>query len=161
MGTADTSRMRQVKDGEIVVREGEQNNEMYKIISGKAAVYINYGKEDEYLLGIISEQRCFGETAILCKKPGMYTVEAISDMLLMRISEDEFEDFIKNNSNNAMDIIKNLAGEVVNLKCNLDMILQEISEKNTGEKINILELKQRMYHSAGSSQVSSLFNVRI
>ena len=59
MGTADTSRMRQVKDGEIVVREGEQNNEMYKIISGKAAVYINYGKEDEYLLGIISEQRCF------------------------------------------------------------------------------------------------------
>ena len=159
---SDSSRLRQFKENDVIVKEGELYTEMYKIVSGKAAVYINYGEEDEYLLGVLSEQQCFGETAILCKKPGMYTVVAFCDMLLMRITEDEFEDFIENNSKNAMNMIRSLAREVTNLKCNLDMVMQEVSEDRKGEIINVRELKQRMYQFIQSdAQVEPQFSVKI
>lgn len=37
--------MQQFKEETVILREGKLNKEMYKIISGKVAVYINYGKE--------------------------------------------------------------------------------------------------------------------
>ena len=158
----DLSRLRKVKENDVIVKEGELYTEMYKIVSGKATVYINYGEEDEYLLGVLSEQQCFGETAILCKKPGLYTVVAFSDVLLMRITEEEFEDFIKNNSKNAMDMIRNLAREVTNLRCNLDMAIQEMSKDRNGEIVNVRELKQRMYQFIQSdAQGEPWFSVKI
>ena len=158
----DLSRLRKVKENDVIVKEGELYTEMYKIVSGKAVVYINYGKEDEYLLGALSEQQCFGETTILCKKPSSYTVVAFSDMLLMRITEDEFADFIMNNSRNALELIRNLARQVTNLRCNLDMVMQEISKDRNGEVVNVHELKQRMYQSIKSdAQGEPWFSVRI
>ena len=56
----DLSRLRKVKENDVIVKEGELHTEMYKIVSGKAVVYINYGEEDEYLLGVLSEQQWFG-----------------------------------------------------------------------------------------------------
>ena len=158
----DLSRLRKAKENDVIVKEGELYTEMYKIVSGKAVVYINYGEEDEYLLGALSEQQCFGETTILCKKPSLYTVVAFSDMLLMRITEDEFEDFIKNNSRNAMELIRNLARQVTNLRCNLDMAMQEISKDRNGEVVNVRELKQRMYQFIQSdAQGETWFSVKI
>lgn len=158
----DLSRLRKVKENDVIVKEGELYTEMYKIVSGKAVVYINYGEEDEYLLGALSEQQCFGETTILCKKPSPYTVVAFSDMLLMRITEDEFADFIMNNSRNALELIRNLARQVTNLRCNLDMVMQEISKDRNGEVVNVRELKQRMYQSIQSdAQGEPWFSVRI
>ena len=158
----DSSRLIQFKENDVIVKEGELYTEMYKLVSGKAAVYINYGEEDEYLLGVLSEQQCFGETSILSKKPALYTVVAFSDVLLMRITEEEFEDFIKNNSKNAMDMIRNLAREVTNLRCNLDMVMQEISKDRTGEIVNVRELKHRMYQFIRSdAQAEPQFSVKI
>lgn len=141
----DSVRMQKFKENEVIVSEGEQKKEMYKIISGKVAVYINFGQKNEYLLGILSEQQCFGELEILCKKPSIYTVVAVYDSLLMRIADEEFDDFIKNNSTNASDIIRNLAHEVMNLKFNMDMVMDEISSSDKDGVCNVQELRRKMY----------------
>jgi len=52
----NTAKMQSYPEDSVILREGERKDEMYKIVSGKAAVYINYGKENEYLLGICTEQ---------------------------------------------------------------------------------------------------------
>ena len=34
------------KDNEVMIREGDTRNEMYKIISGKAALYLHFREEN-------------------------------------------------------------------------------------------------------------------
>ena len=75
---------------------------MYKIISGSVAVYIRYGEKEEHLIGIYSKSKCFGETNVLSDQPNIYTVVAYDDVLLMRITRDSLEEFIRNNPRNAM-----------------------------------------------------------
>ena len=41
----ESSRMEKFPEDSVIIREGEVRNEMYKIVSGKAAVYINYGEK--------------------------------------------------------------------------------------------------------------------
>ena len=138
------SRMQKFPEDSIILREGELRNEMYKIVSGKVAVYINYGKENEYLLGILGEQQCFGELGILCRQPSMYTVVAVYDVLAMRISLDEFSGFLKNNNKNAINIIRNLSWCMMNLKGNLDLVLDELANLNETEAQTVHMIREKM-----------------
>lgn len=139
-----TSRMQKFQEDSIILREGELRDEMYKIVSGKVAVYINYGKENEYLLGILGEQQCFGELGILCRQPSMYTVVAVYDVLAMRISLDEFSGFLKNNNKNAINIIRNLSWCMMNLKGNLDLVLDELANLNETEAQTVHTIREKM-----------------
>lgn len=60
---------------------------MYKIVSGRAALYLQYGTENEYLIGVLSDGKCFGEVSVLTGKPSPYSVVAISDIMVMRIGQ--------------------------------------------------------------------------
>lgn len=140
----NTSRMENFAEDSVILREGELRDEMYKIVSGKVAVYINYGKENEYLLGILGEQQCFGELGLLCRQPSMYTVVAVYDVLVMRISLDEFGEFLKKNHKNAIDIIRNLSWCMVNLKGNLDLVLDELANLNETEAQKVHTIKEKM-----------------
>ena len=145
-----TSRMQNFAEDSIILKEGELRNEMYKIVSGKVAVYLNYGKENEYLLGILGEQQCFGELGILCRQPSMYTVVAVYDTLVMRIGMDEFGEFLQNNNKNAIDIIRTLAWSMSNLKGNLDLVLEELANSKTGT-LDVDEIREKMREYTASS----------
>ena len=157
----NSNKMQEFKEDTVIIREGDTSNVMYKILSGKVAVYLNYGQENEYLLGILSKQQCFGELEILCKKPSMYTVVAVYDVLLMQITEDEFDAFIRNNSRNASSIIRTLAHEVVNLKVNLDMVMQELSNSGEHGACKVQELRQRLYRAAGQGATDARFEWKV
>lgn len=125
---ANESKMVRFAEDQVILEQGSTEKVLYKIIHGKAIVYLNYGQEDEYIVGILSEQRCFGEFTILCGKPSIYTVVAYSDVLLLRIQEADFDDFIRNNSGNAIDIMRNLANTLVTLSFNMNLILEELEQ---------------------------------
>lgn len=129
---ANKSKMVRFTEDQVILQQGSTEKVLYKIIHGKAIVYLNYGQEDEYIVGILSEQRCFGEFTILCGKPSIYTVVAYSDVLLLRIPEEDFDDFIRNNSANAIGIMRNLANTLVTLSFNINLILEELEQ---GKKI--------------------------
>lgn len=126
------SKMIRFAEDQIILEQGSTEKVLYKIIHGKVIVYLNYGQEDEYIVGILPEQRCFGEFTILCGQPSIYTVVAYSDVLLLRILEDDFDDFIRNNSGNAIGIMRNLANTLVTLSFNINLILEELEQ---GKKI--------------------------
>lgn len=125
---ANESKMVRFTEDQVILQQGSTEKVLYKIIHGKAIVYLNYGQEDEYIVGILSEQRCFGEFTILCGKPSIYTVVAYSDVLLLRIPEEDFDDFIRNNSANAIGIMRNLANTLVTLSFNMNLILEELEQ---------------------------------
>lgn len=156
--------MQHFHEDEIILMQDDTKKEMYKILSGKVAVYFKYGLPEEYLIGILSEQRCFGELSILCGKPSTYTVVALEDTLVLCITENTFDDFIKNNSHNAISIMKNLANTVNTLSMNLSMIHEDMStiknEKDHPQKIEDITLKVRQY-AARDSIAKALFSVTI
>lgn len=116
----------QVSADTVIIREGEKNDDMYKIISGRAICNINHGTDEEYLLGSLNEGKTFGEYSLLTDSPGIYTVTAYSDMLLLRISRSEFEDFIQMNAGNSVNIMRNMAVMMNMLKVNIDMLNGEL-----------------------------------
>ena len=125
--TTSASLMKMCKENEIILREGEHSEEMYKLLSGKAAMYLHYGEENQYLIGYISDQGCFGDVSLLTKLPNPYTVVATTNVMLMRIRNTQFEEFIVNNTKNAVDIMTNMANMIVTLNKDIDLITDELS----------------------------------
>ena len=112
---SDNIFMKKFSEDEVIIREGETYEEMYKIVSGRAALYLQYGTENEYLIGVLSDGKCFGEVSVLTGKPSPYSVVAISDIMVMRIGADRFESFIYQNPRNTAEIMKNMANSIVML----------------------------------------------
>ena len=110
----------------VILREGNTNSEMYKIVSGRAICYLNYGTDDEYILGSLKEGKTFGEYSLLTGKPGIYTITAYTDMLLMRISRGEFTKFLEVNARNSVEIMQNMASMMNVMKVNIDMMNDEL-----------------------------------
>ena len=147
----DKQRMRTFCADEIIVREGEVCDALYKILSGSVAVYVRYGEKDEHLIGIYSRGRCFGEMSVLAEQPSACTVVAYDDVLLMRITKDFMEDFIRNNPRNAVDIMKNMGHTITVMQKNIDLLLDDLNEKQDLSKKRTQEIqdKIRQYRTNG------------
>lgn len=110
---------------DVILAEGEAGTCMYKVIVGKAVMFTGYGTDDEYVIGTLKEGQTFGEYSLLTGKPGVYTVVAFTDMLVLRIGQDDFMNFIEMNAANSVEIMKNMANMINVLKTNIDMLRGE------------------------------------
>ena len=110
----------------IIIREGELNSDMFKIISGHAEVYVGFGSKQETLIRIIGPQCCFGELGMLLDKPSEYTVRAYSDILSLRICRDDLYDFVSENQKNVIDIMRNMASTMMTMRYHIDLLIKEI-----------------------------------
>lgn len=124
----DQAKFFRVSADSVILSEGAVNDEMYKIISGHAVCYLNYGKPDEYVLGSLNEGRTFGEYSVITGEPGIYTVVAFSDMLLLRVNKSEFENFITFNAANSTEIMRNMAGMLKVMRYGIKMLGIEFQE---------------------------------
>ncbi|MCI8780703.1 MAG: cyclic nucleotide-binding domain-containing protein [Lachnospiraceae bacterium] len=129
---------------DIIMKENGIYEEMYKIISGAVAVYIRYGEKEEHLIGIYSKPKCFGESNVLSGQPSIYTVVAYDDVLLMRITKDSLEEFIRNNPKNAIDIMQNMVHSNMLMQKNIDLLLDDIYEKQDINKRRTEEMKNKI-----------------
>ena len=90
------------------------------------------------------------EDIALAANANMSNVESefltyVTDIL---IAGEEFDDFITTNSQNARNVIKNLAREVAVMRCNMDMMLEDIEKEDVGEVMNVRTLKEKMRKTA-------------
>ena len=126
----------------IILKEGETYQEMYKVVHGSVAVYIRYGQKDEHLIGVYSKSKCLGEVNVLSDQPSIYTVVAFDDVLLMCITKDTLEDFIRNNPRNAIDIMQNMVHTNMLMQKNINLLLDDIYEKQDVNKKRTQEMKE-------------------
>lgn len=151
----ETSKMVTFQAEEVIIQEGRSYDEMYKIVSGSVAVYMRYGEEDEHLLGIYSKSRCFGEINVLSEQPSIYTVVAYNEVLLMRITRDSLEEFIRSYPGNAIDIMRNMVQTFGFMQKNIELLLNEISEKRDVNQKRTEELKNKiMRYSMGGLNIA-------
>ena len=119
------AKIKKIPADEVIIREGETNSAIYKIITGSAVCWFKYGTEDEYVLSSMSDGECFGEYSALTGNPNFYTVVAFSDMLVMKITKDDLVGFVEMNAKNAIDIMENTARMLNVMAMNIDMLRNE------------------------------------
>lgn len=141
------NRMTHIQDETVLVKEGDTCFEVFKIVSGKVAVYTGFGEKEEYLIGILPQGKFIGLESFFSGKPCQYTYITVTDSLLMRVDKDEIESFVRTNSGNAIEMLKALAESNYRLNVHVDMLNEELIEKidmNKGQKI---DLKRKLLES--------------
>lgn len=118
----------------VLLREGEDNFEMYKILKGKAELYTGYGTDNEVLLGILGEGACFGEFGLLTHKPAIYTVIAYSDLILYRVTEEKIGEFIQENHSSVFQIMKSMANTMMIMQHQINQLSEELDDRNKVNK---------------------------
>ncbi len=127
-------RMMVFPEGSVILSEGENNLDMYKILKGHAELYTGYGTDREVLLGIIGPQSCFGEFGLLLKAPAIYTVVAYSDIYALRITEGDMGDFVRENHKNIIDIMRNMSRMMMVMQQQIEMLTEEVMESGKADE---------------------------
>ncbi len=129
----------------VIIREGELNSTLFKIVKGHAEVYVGYGTEQETLIGIIGEKACFGELGMLLHEPSVYTIVAYSELFIMRVSEDEFGTFVRDNYTNILDIMRNMAKTMLVMRYQINLLLKEIEAGRSPKQTVITDARKAMF----------------
>ncbi|MCR4590260.1 MAG: cyclic nucleotide-binding domain-containing protein [Lachnospiraceae bacterium] len=138
------SKIVQFPEGAIILREGDDNSCIYKIIKGFAEVYVGYGTEQESLIGIIGKQACFGEFGLLLHEPAVYTVIAYSELYALKIGENDISEFIMDNHNNVLDIMRNMANTMMVMRTEIKMLIEEIESGKKPDKETVDNARKAM-----------------
>ena len=117
-----------VPQGMTILKEGEITLDMYKILKGHVEMYTGFGTENEVLLGLLGPGTCFGEFGILTKKPAIYTIIAYSNHKILRVTEELMMDFMKANPENVLQIMKNMANNMMRMQHQIGQLTTEIAE---------------------------------
>ena len=119
------AKIQKISADEVVLREGETNGAIYKIITGSAVCWFQYGTDNEYVLASMADGDCFGEYSVLTGNPSIYTVVAFTDMLVMKITKEDLITFVEMNAKNAIDIMGNTARMMNIMAMNIEMLRSE------------------------------------
>lgn len=95
--------------GDEIFAEGESGDALFLVLDGKVRVHKN-----DRVIAELGERECFGEMAILDAAPRMATVTAISDINLLKISREDFQEIMSEKPEIASGIIKVLTRRLRN-----------------------------------------------
>lgn len=116
------------EENEIIIRENEENKYLYMVKSGTVALYMNYGKKNETLLGLCGKNKVFGETGAILDQESPYTAVTYDEAEVMKFSKDELGAFMKGYPDQVLGMFKSLARVNKLLRINCEMLIDEINE---------------------------------
>lgn len=91
----------QRENGEDIFIEGDVGDALYLVLDGRVRVH----RQDK-TIAELGERECFGEIAILDASPRSATVTALSDVALLKIAREDFEELLQEKHVIAQGIIK-------------------------------------------------------
>lgn len=94
----------EVERDAVVIDEGELGDSMFLLISGQVRVH-----QGDKEIAILGERQVVGEMAVLDSEPRSATVTALTDVTLLRISQEDFSDILTEKPEIALGIIKVLS----------------------------------------------------
>ena len=91
-----------------VMHAGEETDSVYVILAGRVKVVIADDQGREVILGFMGPQEFFGEMGILDDQPRSASVFTLEPCEMLRLSKAAFMSCLKENSEVAMLVIRNL-----------------------------------------------------
>ncbi len=114
----------------VILREGEDSSVMFKILNGNAEVYLDYGTDNESLLGLLGKGSCFGEFGLLLHEKSPYTVISYSKLILYKVTEDKIDEFIRENHVNIIHMMRSMARSMLLMQSHISQLTKELGERN-------------------------------
>ena len=141
--------LKRYEENDIILREGDTDTNLYKVLSGNVEVYSGFGTDRENILGILSEGDYFGEMGLLTGAPAIYTVIAYNNPLVLSVEKDDLLSYVKQNYSDLIAIMENMARSMLNMKKNIDLLTNDAAFllKDRKDTKKAQELKQRITES--------------
>jgi CRP-like cAMP-binding protein len=103
----DLSQIAQITDevhfeeGEAIFLEGDPGDTLFFVIEGKVRIHTATAE-----VAVLGERQVFGEMALLDSEPRSASASAVSDLTLLKIQRDDFNEILAEKSEIAQGIIK-------------------------------------------------------
>jgi uncharacterized cupin superfamily protein len=108
--TRPTAGFQNCQPGEVIIKEGDEAEHVYTIISGEADVFA-----DGVKVGEIGEDEVFGAMAVFTGEKRSATVQARTACTIMAVPQNEFVHLIEAQPQAAVNLIENLARRIIAL----------------------------------------------
>jgi CRP-like cAMP-binding protein len=84
---ADHAQVQEYQKGELIIKEGERDNRLFVVISGRVEAVKRLGQRDEKLLGAFGPQAYFGEMAMIDDLARSASVVATEDTRVLCLEQ--------------------------------------------------------------------------
>lgn len=105
---ATTSTRRSFSKGKVVVKEGEQSQGMYVMLSGRAKVQRADDEGKEVILAVLGPGEFFGEMSLIDEEPRSATVVTLDPCEFIAITKEAFQFLIAQNNEVCLRIMRSL-----------------------------------------------------
>lgn len=112
--------------GEHIFMEGDQDLHFYIVESGQIKIYTNNESGGQVPIITISEGESFGEFALLDKQPRSASAVALTDCVLIKVSQQGYEQLLSELPVWASSMLKSFAGRLKNMNVILKKMPQFI-----------------------------------
>jgi len=79
-----------VPAGEVIAREGENNDCMFLIEAGEVCIFKNFDTQNPVTLAVLGPGQCFGEMCVLETLPRSATAKAVSQTTVLSVPSTAF-----------------------------------------------------------------------
>ena len=90
-----SAKLRLVKQGTVIVREGDMGRSMYIVLEGKVEVLTQDDQANDIHVAYLNENGFFGEISFLTAAPRFATVRAAEDTLLCELSYESMKEIVR------------------------------------------------------------------
>jgi CRP/FNR family cyclic AMP-dependent transcriptional regulator len=115
---ADLATRKSLGKNSVVVREGDNTDSLYIVLSGKIKIYLNDKQGREVVLGVAGEGESFGEM-VLDGGPRSASVMTLENCEFAILRRDDLEAFLRSHPDAALAIIRQLIGRIRHLTENV------------------------------------------
>jgi len=108
---AFTSEMVSFQDGDVLFHIGDSADSAYVIMKGAVDIVVETDSES-VVTSTLKQDQLFGEMALLNNLPRNATLKANGELLVMKISADMFLTLVSENSEMALDVMRQLSAKL-------------------------------------------------
>lgn len=143
---------------EAVFHEGDMGTSFYRILEGKAGIYVNYGKEDERKLTEMGPGKFIGEMGVIEAWPRSATVVAEEPLKVIEITEENLNDYFAEDPDSILSLMKHLSGRIRELTEEYNEVNAFLKEKQEAapEKKESFLARLKKYREISAYQKKNL-----
>ena len=126
---AFTSEMVNYPDGDIVFCMGDSADSAYVIMDGSVDIMVETDR-GSIVASTLQQDQLFGEMALLNNLPRNATLKANGELLVMKISADMFIKLLSENSEMALDVMRQLSAKLAKSHDMVRLLQRRLSEQS-------------------------------
>ena len=125
-------KIREIKEGEVLVRKGDPGSSMYVIEDGEIEIYLPVGPPvNEVQLSVLKEGEFFGELSLFADTPRTATARALTNSRLIEMQRSDFITFVMERPSVGVSMLSEMAKR---LQLTNELITS-LASKNPNEEI--------------------------